>query len=117
MKFRQSHARLQPLDSVGHAYSTQRGAYLSQSASIANGTFTLAEARALCDTLADCMGITHHGAEPKPDERIKLFLKASDEFWENADHTTYLKQRPKCPLQLKRYRRASHGPLCCDSGG
>ena len=117
MKFRQSHARLQPLDSVGHAYSTQRGAYLSQSASIANGTFTLAEARSLCDTLADCMGITHHGAEPKPDERIKLFLKASDEFWENADHTTYLKQRPKCPLQLKRYRRASHGPLCCDSGG
>ena len=63
------------------------------------------------------MGITHHGAEPKPDERIKLFLKASDEFWENADHTTHLKQRPKCPLQLKRYRRASHGPLCCDSGG
>ena len=62
------------------------------------------------------MGITHHGAEPKPDERIKLFLKASDEFWENADHTTYLKQRPSARCSSSG-TGASHGPLCCDSGG
>ena len=100
-------------------YSSHQG-YLPLGADLLNGTMSIAMAKRVCDSLADCQGFTLSAIdEPeKAGQQLTVWLKASNEWVEHASHLTYLKQRPPCEdARFKRFAKAGAGPYCCDGAG
>ena len=52
-----------------------------------------------------------------PNQKYRVWLKSSAEWFSADGHVTYVKQRPKCDVEFKRMTRpvsAQHtGPYCC----
>ena len=100
-------------------YSSHQG-YLPLGADLLNGTMSIAMAKRVCDSLADCQGFTLSAIdEPeKAGQQLTVWLKASNEWVEHASHLTYLKQRPPCEdARFKRFAKAGAGPYCGDGAG
>ena len=121
-----------------HQYGEHRG-YLPLGADLINGTMTVDAAKHLCNSMASCMGFTlsaavrfhaschndahhdHRRARPcchqlerTRQSRHVVWLKSADEWIENNNHVTFLKKAPDCPVEIKRYKKARHGPYCCE---
>ena len=104
-------------------YQQHRG-YISQGAELVNGTMTVAKAQELCTGLPDCLGFTFQAdwdavrALGAHQFTAQIWLKGTDEWVEHPSHITFVKNLPKCPnVRYMHYRKASHGPYCCDGEG
>jgi hypothetical protein len=107
---------LQPILLGALQYTEHRG-YLPLGADLLNGTMTLDAAKTLCSSLNSCMGFTLSAASPNlrtPRSRHVVWLKSADEWVGHDGHLTMLKNPPTCPVEIKRYKRATHGPYCCE---
>lgn len=105
---------------LAHPY-TEHSGYLPLGADLMNGTMTLDAARTLCNSLPICMGFTLAALKentrsshiPKSSKHV-VWLKSADEWIGHEKHLTFLKKAPDCPVEIKRYKKAKHGPYCCE---
>lgn len=95
-------------------YTEIRG-YLPLGADLLNGTMTLDAAKILCNSLSSCMGFTLSAAAAKhPHMKHVVWLKAADEWVGHNEHLSFIKNAPACTFEVKRYKKAAHGPYCCE---
>ena len=95
-------------------YTEVRG-YLPLGADLLNGTMTLDAAKVLCNSLSSCMGFTLSAAAARqPHTKHVVWLKAADEWVGHNDHLSFIKNAPACAFEVKRYKKAAHGPYCCE---
>ena len=95
-------------------YTEIRG-YLPLGADLLNGTMTLDAAKILCNSLSSCMGFTLSAAAARhPHTKHVVWLKAADEWVGHNEHLSFIKNAPACTFEVKRYKKAAHGPYCCD---
>ena len=95
-------------------YTEVRG-YLPLGADLLNGTMTLDAAKVLCNSLSACMGFTLSAAAARqPHAKHLVWLKAADEWVGHNDHLSFIKNAPACTFEVKRYKKAAHGPYCCE---
>ena len=91
-------------------YTEVRG-YLPLGADLLNGTMTLDAAKVLCNSLSACMGFTLSAAAARqPHTKHLVWLKAADEWVGHNDHLSFIKNAPACAFEVKRYKKAAHGP-------
>ena len=95
-------------------YTEIRG-YLPLGADLLNGTMTLDAAKILCNSLSSCMGFTLSSAAARhPHMKHVVWLKAADEWVGHNEHLSFIKNAPACTFEVKRYKKAAHGPYCCE---
>ena len=95
-------------------YTEIRG-YLPLGADLLNGTMTLDAAKILCNSLSSCMGFTLSAAAARhPHTKHVVWLKAADEWVGHNEHLSFIKNAPACTFEVKRYKKAAHGPYCCE---
>jgi hypothetical protein len=103
---------------------THHVGYLPQGADLLNGSMSIAHAQRMCNSLAECTGFTFAGSWDNVKKsgiefyRAHVWLKGMNEYVESPGHITLVKVVPECPnVKFSHYKRASHGPLCCDGKG
>eukprot|EP00964_Phaeocystis_antarctica_P110995 scaffold75324_cov69-Phaeocystis_antarctica.AAC.5 len=76
---------------------------------------TLDAAKILCNSLSSCMGFTLSSAAARhPHMKHVVWLKAADEWVGHNEHLSFIKNAPACTFEVKRYKKAAHGPYCCE---
>ena len=80
---------------------------------------TVIDAQKVCSSMTECMGFTlatgGAGQAISLSSSVTVYLKASDEWVAHDSHVTYIKARPNCQdVKMMRYKRAGHGPYCCE---
>jgi hypothetical protein len=108
---------------AGAKFVKHRG-YIAQGADVLNGTMTIQKAQELCAGLAECTGFTFAAqwdavwAAGDSNFAAQIWLKGTDEWVAHSEHVTYTKLLPKCAeAKFMRYKKAGHGPYCCEGGG
>ena len=104
-------------------FAKHRG-YIAQGADVLTGTMTIDKAQELCAGLAECTGFTFAGqwdavwAAGSANFAAQVWLKGTDEWVAHSEHVTFTKLLPKCAeTKFMRYKKAGHGPYCCQGGG
>jgi hypothetical protein len=103
---------------------TRHRGYIPQDADVLNGTMTIDEAQHRCSAHADCMGITLAAewdavwAVGTSRFKAQVWLKGTTEWVAHNGHLSFIKKMPKCTnVKFMRYKRAAHGPFCCEGRG
>ena len=103
---------------------TMHEGYIPLEADLMNGTMSVDKAQEVCRGLVECMGFTFaadketYAAVGPKNFRAHMWLKGTTEWIANPEHMTFLKVMPECQdAKFLRYKRAGHGPYCCEGKG
>ena len=104
-------------------FTMHRG-YIPQGADVLNGTMTVSKAQEVCTGITECTGITFAGdvnavqRDGVLNYRTQVWLKGTNEWVDAPGHVSFVKKLPECEnVRYMRFKRAGHGPYCCEGTG